>query len=81
MTPRLRYSSIIEDPDPTMIIGNPPAKELEHVWGFFIEQSRRRRFHDPLIKQIKQQPLFELMTVLVLEKHGIEKIFEHLRPC
>jgi len=66
---------------PRQKAGQPPAKELEDVWDMFIEESWRRSLQMPLIKELRNLSIFEKMTVLVLEKKGLEKIFQYLRPC
>jgi len=82
MEPNISYQSVeVETPNEPFVKGRPPARELEQVWDLFIEESRRRKQTHNLVKQLSKYPLLEWITVLVLEHHGIEKIFEHLRPC
>lgn len=59
----------------------PPARELEPVWDGFIEQSRRRFNVANIIKELYKYPLLDRVTVLSLERHGLQRIFEYLRPC
>ena len=59
----------------------PPALELEPVWDQFIQRNHRRIFVSKIIKQLCKYPLLDQITVLSLENHGFERIFEYLKPC
>ena len=58
-----------------------PAKELEPVWNGFIAESRKRHSVNNIIKDLYRYPYLHMITVLSLERAGIEKIFEYLKPC
>ena len=62
-------------------VGMPPVIELEPVWGSFIEESRKRRAVATIIRELYKYPLLDRITVLSLERHGLTRVFEYLRPC
>ena len=71
----------MQEDQPRPQAGLPPAKELDQVWDMFIEESWRRHQVPKVMREIQKQPLFNRMTVLILERCNLETIFEYLRPC
>ena len=51
------------------------------MWDMFIEESWRRHQVPKVMREIQKQPIYNRMTVLILEKCNLETIFEYLRPC
>ena len=80
-SPTFLYEALDLVEPPRQKAGQAPAKELEGVWDFFVEESWRRHIMPSIITEIRGLSIFSRMTVLVLEKKKIEKIFQYLRPC
>ena len=80
-SPKHFYSIDLDIDKPRPEVGQAPAHELDDVWEHFIEEGWNRQRIPSLIRELHEWPIFERMTVLVLERQGIEKIFEYLRPC
>ena len=82
LSPRYFYQTKADsDHNRNNFRGLPPAKELEKVWDGFLNESYRHTQLNPLMKEMRQEPIFSEITVLSLENFNIEKIFEYLRPC
>ena len=81
LSPRYFYQSKADSDRSLNFRGLPPAKELEKLWDGLLDKSYRHNLLNPLMKEIRQQPIFSEITVLSLENLNIEKIFEFLRPC
>jgi len=79
--PKNFFSTLAIDRPTFEEAGMAPARELEPVWDLFIEESRRRLSVSYIIKELYQYPLLHRITVLNLERHGLERIFEYLKPC
>ena len=83
LTPKNFFSTIedVEKPPSFEQVRPAPAKELESVWDGFIEESRKRYSVSIIIKDLYRYPHLHQITVLNIERAGLDKIFEFLKPC
>ena len=58
-----------------------PAKELEGMWDIFFEIHQKSKMPHRIVRDLLKEPKFTKLTVISIEKKGIERIFEFLKPC
>ena len=63
------------------LVSNAPARELHSVWNKFTDNRRNDKILSPLIQTLKNEGHFLNITVLTLENHKLERIFEYIKPC
>ena len=58
-----------------------PAKELVCMWDIFFDIHMKQKQPPRIVSMLLEEPKFTKLTVIVIERKGIERIFEYLRPC
>ena len=53
-----------------------PAKELEGMWDIFFEIHQKSKMPHRIVRDLLKEPKFTKLTVISIEKKGIERIFE-----